>query len=263
MEINKGSKQCKPSLMITKDVSEICNPLFNKFNLNAFAYSRVFPDGSRSELWSDTAALEHTFINKKYITDLYSPDFYSSQEKYLFLETKVETFDSDLKEKYINQLADQRNHFNHDHSFMIIKKLSSLCEYYIFYAPIENNTIKNTYLNNIDSLETFIARFKFLSSRLIIEADNNKIIPPWRKSHNINKAAVIYEPTHDCFKSALSQKEIKVIELTANGKTAKEVARLLGVSFRTVESHLHNMKLKLNCINTKELIQKYISKKIS
>jgi len=48
---------------------------------------------------------------------------------------------------------------------------------------------------------------------------------------------------------ALSTRERKVLELTAFGKTAGEIADLLDISQRTVHAHLQNASVKLNASN--------------
>ncbi|EFO29009.1 transcriptional regulator [Roseibium sp. TrichSKD4] len=48
---------------------------------------------------------------------------------------------------------------------------------------------------------------------------------------------------------ALSTRERKVLELTAYGKTAGEIADLLDISQRTVHAHLQNASVKLNASN--------------
>src|SRR3990167_11289808 len=89
-----------PSINLSQDVEEICSPFFKKYGINGFSYSRVFQDGSRSELWSDAEALYHTFLNKKYITDQYTPDNYKREERYIFLPNKIETYQKDIRKMY-------------------------------------------------------------------------------------------------------------------------------------------------------------------
>ncbi len=48
---------------------------------------------------------------------------------------------------------------------------------------------------------------------------------------------------------ALSTRERKVLELTAFGKTAGEIAELLDISQRTAHAHLQNASVKLNASN--------------
>jgi two-component system response regulator NreC len=56
----------------------------------------------------------------------------------------------------------------------------------------------------------------------------------------------------------LSEREIEVLNLVSEGKTTKEIADLLFVSTRTVETHRNNMMKKLQVQNTAELIKKSV-----
>lgn len=60
----------------------------------------------------------------------------------------------------------------------------------------------------------------------------------------------------------LSERETEVLKLVSEGKTTKEIADMLFVSVRTVETHRVNMMKKLNVQNTAELIKKAASLKI-
>lgn len=54
----------------------------------------------------------------------------------------------------------------------------------------------------------------------------------------------------------LTEREKECLELTRKGKTAKQCAQLLGLSYRTIENYLHNIKSKLNVSSKSELIAK-------
>lgn len=58
----------------------------------------------------------------------------------------------------------------------------------------------------------------------------------------------------------LTQREREVLQLMAEGRTTKEIADLLYISIKTVETHRINLKEKLNLQNTAELIQYAIRK---
>jgi DNA-binding CsgD family transcriptional regulator len=45
----------------------------------------------------------------------------------------------------------------------------------------------------------------------------------------------------------LSKKEIECVNWMIKGKSASEIAMILAISTRTVESHMNNIKIKLNC----------------
>jgi DNA-binding NarL/FixJ family response regulator len=51
-----------------------------------------------------------------------------------------------------------------------------------------------------------------------------------------------------------SQREREVVQLVSEGKTSKEIAALLGVSVKTVETHRSNVMFKLNLHSTVELV---------
>ena len=57
-----------------------------------------------------------------------------------------------------------------------------------------------------------------------------------------------------------SKRELEVMKLLVQNKTAREIGESLAISKRTVEHHIENMKLKANCLSKFELIYKYSNK---
>ncbi|MBA2657783.1 MAG: PAS and helix-turn-helix domain-containing protein [Tatlockia sp.] len=55
-----------------------------------------------------------------------------------------------------------------------------------------------------------------------------------------------------------SPREIDILRLLIQGKTAKETAKILNLSHRTVEYYLQNIKIKANVENKSQLIEKAI-----
>ena len=53
---------------------------------------------------------------------------------------------------------------------------------------------------------------------------------------------------------SLSVREREVLQLVGEGKTSRQVARLIGVSLKTVETHRSNIMLKLNLHSTVDLV---------
>ena len=232
----------------------LCKPFFDASGLNAFSYSRVFNNGSRSELWSDAGAFKHTFKKARYIVGAYTPQFFSRQERYSFLQKKVETYPRELRESYTKQLIDQRELFDHDNCFMIINKKEALVEYFIFYASRENGMAINFYLNGFDKLETFSRYFVNAAKELIAFADNNKIearISYFNKDEKNERSAL----------EALTSREKDVAKLLVTGATIKDVGVALRISPRTVECHVENMKSKLSCTRKSALVKKLCSER--
>ncbi len=61
----------------------------------------------------------------------------------------------------------------------------------------------------------------------------------------------------------LSQREAECITCMIMGKTGAGAAKKLGISPRTVEFYVSNMKKKLNCTNKFDLIEKIIASDFS
>lgn len=243
------------SLDLSGTVFNICEPFLQRYNLKSFAYSRVYPDGSRTELWSDAPALDHTYFKRKYILGAYTPNYFL-EERFAFLQLKVSGYPKILKEKYTQQLADQRDYFNNDHSFIVINRESSFCEYFIYYAPREAHSILNFYINNLNILDNFATYFKCTAADLITIADNHRIRTPSCTLINrcSNSLTQIHSKSPLFLSTKLSRREREIATLMINGKVAREVGELLHISRRTVESHIEHMKQKAKCHSKSELI---------
>jgi|SRR5688572_22418199 len=77
---------------------------------------------------------------------------------------------------------------------------------------------------------------------------------------NILAEAVSKPETNEV--SEVTPREKEVLELVARGNSTKQIADLLGISVRTVESHRINMLKKMKVNNSAELIKKAIELKI-
>ncbi|EJL94418.1 response regulator containing a CheY-like receiver domain and an HTH DNA-binding domain [Herbaspirillum sp. CF444] len=245
------------SFIAANDVTSICQDFFRRSGINCFSYSRVYKDGSRSELWSDARALNHTFFEKKYIVGSYTPDYYGHKERYAILEHKVCSFTTETRNRYIAQINDQRNLFDHAFPFKIINFTDEYCEYFLFYSSVSNVNAVGFYLNNLDMLESFVAFFKVAASKLIAQADKERLISGTRPHSGMPGTPVSTKNVHlgsltnEC---ELTPRQTQIAQYVIAGKTAREIATLLIVSPRTIETHIDNMKSRLGCMNKTELI---------
>ena len=67
---------------------------------------------------------------------------------------------------------------------------------------------------------------------------------------DINLLKATAEPDQEI----LSNRQMNCLLLLVQGKTAKQIAQILNLSFRTVEHHIEAIKNKYNCSNRSELI---------
>ncbi len=88
----------------------------------------------------------------------------------------------------------------------------------------------------------------------LIEADK-------KYHYNNNKNQRSYNISNKFEKSELTPREMECLFYLIRGKTAKKIALILSISPRTVESHIANIKAKLNCETKSDLIDKSIDNK--
>jgi DNA-binding CsgD family transcriptional regulator len=60
------------------------------------------------------------------------------------------------------------------------------------------------------------------------------------------------------FKASLTGREREVLELVANGHSAKEIGKRLGIAARTVERHTENLRLKMRARNRAHMITRAV-----
>jgi PAS domain S-box-containing protein len=80
----------------------------------------------------------------------------------------------------------------------------------------------------------------------ILESNLNEIISPFARSLSFN----LWNLTH---------KEMEIANLIKYGKTTKEIAEMLNLSTRTIESHRKNVRQKLGIKNNKSNLRTYLS----
>ena len=63
-------------------------------------------------------------------------------------------------------------------------------------------------------------------------------------------------PARQLIESSLTARETDVLKWTADGKTAYEISRILNISESTVNFHIKNIMLKLDCANKIQAVAK-------
>lgn len=254
-----------PAFIYVDEVNQICQGLFRRYGLNAFSYSKIYPDGSRAELWSDAYALDHSFFVKKHIERVYTADLFNHQ-KFVFYDIAADHLPNKTKNHIQLQLKDQRELFNHANCMLIIEYQKEYTEYFTFYTPIEKTDAKNSYLNCRDSLAKFCKYFKRRAYHLIMQSDRERLIRPWRDREGdsilVNVVNESFSPAYGMTNltennqpiQKLTAREKEIADLLCEGKTGKEMADTLCISHKTVEKHIENMKQKFHCKKRSQLI---------
>lgn len=119
------------------------------------------------------------------------------------------------------------------------------------------------YLNNLDFLQKFCDYFKEAGKSLISHAEQNKLMHDFYDDYSnkgieqpqfINSNDFYYISRK--FEYTLSPRQYEVAYLLIKGQRAKQIARALEISHRTVEDYIANLKNKLNAKNIMDLTAK-------
>jgi DNA-binding CsgD family transcriptional regulator len=95
-----------------------------------------------------------------------------------------------------------------------------------------------------DSFNDFAPSLSQLLSTGLLDSNASGLIPKFRYNN---------------FDIHLSQRENEIMMHLSRGRTAKNIAIILGISYRTVENHIARIKNKFDCTTKSELIDLYQS----
>ncbi len=241
-----------PFMTSSTDVAEIIKPL-RKLGISHFSYLKSEANGKRTYLFNDASFLRPYLDGKYYLTGNTEckPTCYKS----------LSVLWSTLPNQHIfDNLARSRDI---DHGIFIFQPNKEYCESFSFATEKNNPAIINLYINHADILEKFINYFKEAAAPLINPAEQHKIVLPFNQLKldffELSDMDLISEQLSSQLATKrfpLTKRQVECSIHLVNGKTAKEIAELTGLSFRTVEYYINNIKSKLNCKNRAALIVK-------
>lgn len=250
-----------PSILHTTEINHLCEPL-TLLDITSFSHLRVFKNNQLTVLCNQSQFLLNYLDKKYYAADPCVNINPESTElgEYLIWDAV------DCSGQTAQMLADSAA-FDFKHVFTIIKKQANYRDFYHFGTHLSNPAIHQIYINNLDILDQFIRFFNSkinqskelahaydivlnteqISSQVELNLLQNKQV----KRDLILKMLMPKE-------QFLSANEIKCVELILEGKTAKEIAKILALSYRTIEDRINALKIKFNAKNKADLIVKLV-----
>lgn len=133
-----------------------------------------------------------------------------------------------------------------------------------FGSQTHGNDFYDLCIQNLPTFRSFINYFKIQAKDLIEKAQKEAVyLCPLSEQKNIPSPRQDFV-RYDFFNKRkivlrLTAQEAACLQSLAHGKTFKETAKLLTLSPRTVESYIRNIKNKVDCDNTSELINLFSS----
>jgi len=271
-ELNKSAYDYY--LSAEDEFKKICEPLIN-LGVPVFSYMKIFKDGSYLWLISKNLQYVQDYFSKiSNIGEDFTREFNQvkhNQSHYYLLPANIEKYD--ITKDPIQHLL---YCYNIWHTLSIYKTQNpDFIECYCFAAKREDIWFPNFCLNNIPLLERFITYFQDRAKDLIDTSDKSKLAyfqqqfdffnSPPEKILDQKIKTYLEETTLKSlqFKGKygevkLSARELECIQYLALGNSAKEIAALLDLSARTIESHLINIKQKTGYYSRSKLVTNFV-----
>jgi DNA-binding CsgD family transcriptional regulator len=260
------------SEVICNKIKPLCEPLDRVFGIPLFGYRKFFPDGT---CFNTSSNVELTkFVQEKFSNKMlpnYEEEAKSGLQRERYFVLRVgEPSPQDL---FLSALYD----YDVWNTLSLYRKDGECLEGFYFTSTRKNYKIVEEYINNIGLFERFSYYFREKFSDILSAEDIKKVSLPTVSAsifEDCNKLALEKEKSfHDFIAHTFPQKlslningkevplssqEFKCLAWLSRGKTAKEAARMMGLSPRTVESYMDNVRFKTKIDSRSKLIDLFI-----
>jgi len=152
--------------------------------------------------------------------------------------------------------------FDHANPFEIVVKLADSCEFFSFYSSASRRAADNFYINNLETFERFSAFFKTAAANLISAASEQRLVEASSsldachlRIHTLTVARA--QHSVGAGHQLLTERQLEIARYIITGLTSRQIADQLGLSARTVETHVENIKSRLGCTNKTELLVQF------
>lgn len=242
------------------EIKETTRPLRDCFGVKYFTYHKIDESGNYTVLLDRPDWAEHYITEKFYLKDPY-------QRHPRFFKSGIHLIDS-IKDESAQEIYQRgKNFFSSDLGVTIIEKSEDCVEFFCFAALREESRLEKLYLEQSSVLREFGVYFKNQMQGILEKIEPGYM--PVLKGENfflgqeldsgLSIDALSYFLSQIGHASevkkavSLSPREKACFLMLLEGKSAKEMALHLGLSFRTVESYFETIKCKLNCYSRQEL----------
>jgi DNA-binding CsgD family transcriptional regulator len=234
-----------------KKLAKLTAQLQEHLCIDYFCYQKVTASGQWLLLGNNPDWLHFSADNQFYKNDPSLAQPKNTKAGYFFPELYQEP---DFQKTFIDQAILK---FGLLSSLVSIKKSSTFTEYFIFSSRRVQSISYPIYLNHLNLLtNVYTDYFKQESNRILLKLDDHGVDlnsisdSPFAMSYpgiHVPKVngALLAIGEGNC---TLTDRELDCIQLYAKGLTAKQAAKFISISHRTIEEHLQNAKdkLKLN-----------------
>lgn len=248
------------SLTSSVDVAELCEPALSAIGVTYFNYIKIYHDTNERALLTNRPE----WIDCFYRNGLYDSKGIAQVEQSL---RRGHYLWSDLDLNDPAYLLG-REFFNIDHGVTFVIKHPKVTYLYIFAARREDHHMQYFYLSHLHLLKRFMLYFKDKAFDLIKSANQNRIAIPTASPISDKKIICESMQYQDFYRHTqinkyyllgeseelyLTKQQAACAAYLVEGATAKECAKALNISYRTVETYIEHMKEKLMPIAGRKL----------
>jgi len=232
-------------------VKTFCDVYLKQYGIVDFAYARIY-SGGRDAFVTNNAPLAKAFVHERFYERIYcaEPDQY------------VESFALSVAMGQDDIFAFYKEHFNVGHNVTLVKPCGEYTEFAHFSGAGDDYGAYNFFINNLDLLMRLRNTFRDTYTGLIKQAQKSPMIYPTPSGDQSilvdKKFQQSLTQKQSQWNGVLSLREQECVKWLSKAMTAKEIARELKCSFRTVEKHLDAAREKLHCRNRMEVVVKYL-----
>lgn len=261
-----------PTFTYANEMAQLCQPLA-ELGITTFSHLNVSKDKRLTVLCNHPKSFKN-YVSKKYYEA--DPCVNFKSETMDFGQYLVWDY-VECSGKTKEMLADSTA-LDFKHVFTIINKKDGTNNFYHFGTHLSHPAIQQLYLNNLDLLVCFIS---FFSERIVQDKDLAKayLIPLNTQQSSScvemnsqigllnpnpeKRSAFLSSLSKQSISSCLTPKEMDCAFLLLEGKTAKEIAKVVGISYRTIEERISIIKDKFKAQNKADLLRKLMTYSLS
>ena len=258
------------SVAVSQFIREVCNP-HKKIGMTNFLHDITFDQGQISMMLSDHHIAEH-YKNFKIPTWGTDKEGRALADG-VYLNKTLENTRKDcaILMPRLKKIGEKFKQNYGKNSVHIISHENDCQHLYALFFDLDENEFLHWIINNGDYLKDFIANYKIASKNIILEArapENRIILPTTTDFIEAKNLKTINTGLFEKSSLTLIHKDLQLpvhlpkqqgrcLLLMSQGKTAKEIAQELQISFRTVEYYFEKTRKQLGCETNKKLIAEY------
>ena len=255
------------SITASYELTEICKPLMECCSITFFEYTRNYYDNTHLYLSTHPQAAELMFNENHHLNAI----CFKHPEKYEFDYALWDTADSRYACFELGETIKEKYDVAHFLNYVVRNK--NYTEVFSFAGSFFNTELNNIYQNQQQIFKHFSHYFWDKAELLLKAAEKQRLYIPYANSLIDILDDAFFENNKIQLNNFLAQTKINNIHLTGNfsgisltnrealciepllaGCSYKQIAKLLNISPRTVESRLEQLRYKLGCDRKQDLI---------